>query len=38
MNEYTQNAACTVFKDKIVLTGGYDGVNEVSYSKLSRSL
>ena len=30
MNEYRQFAACTVFKGKIVLTGGYDGDNEVN--------
>ena len=30
MNKFRQFAACTVFKGKIVLTGGYDGVNEVS--------
>ena len=36
MNMYRQNAACTIYKGKIVLTGGYDGFNKVF--KLSRGL
>ena len=34
MNDCRQNAACTVFKGKIVLTGGYDGVNRVKLSSV----
>ena len=34
MNDFRQNAACTVFKGKIVLTGGYDGENRVDLSSV----
>ena len=34
MNEYRQNAACTVYKGKIILTGGYDGDNDLVLSSV----
>ena len=34
MNACRENAACTVFRGKIVLTGGYDGVNRISLSSV----